>query len=57
MERESKNNNNKYKYMKDGDKYHGEKLSQRRGCRGEGYGNKQDGQEDPTERDDLPVKA
>lgn len=57
MERESKNNNNKYKYMKDGDKYHGEKLSQRRGCRGEGYGNKQDGQEDPTEREDLPVKA
>lgn len=31
--------------MKDGDKYHGEK-----GVPGEGYGNKQDGQEDPTEK-------
>lgn len=46
------------KYMKDGDKCYGEKLSQRRECwGGKGYGNKQDGQEDPTETEDLPAKA
>ena len=43
--------------MKDGDECYGEKLSQRRECRWEGYGDKQDGQEDPTEREDLPAKA